>query len=45
MNIDGKAGVIAATIIALIFFMISFVTGVQTILAGKKMKFFQLRLT
>ncbi|MFV1948406.1 MAG: hypothetical protein ACC633_00555 [Anaerolineales bacterium] len=43
MNIDGKAGVIAATILALIFFMISFVTGVQTILAGKKIKFFQLR--
>jgi len=43
MNIDGKAGVIAATILALIFFMISFVTGAQTILAGRKIKFFQLR--
>ncbi len=43
MSIDVKAGVIAATILTLIFFLISFISGVQTILDGRKVKFFQLR--
>jgi len=43
MSIDVKAGVIAATFLTLIFFLISFISGVQTILDGKKTKFYQLR--
>jgi len=43
MSIDVKAGVIAATFLTLIFFLISFISGVQTILDGRKIKFFQLR--
>ena len=42
MNLDIRAGVIAATILTLIFFLISTVTGVQTILASRGIKFFNL---
>jgi type VI secretion system secreted protein VgrG len=44
MGIDIRAGVIAATILTGIFFLISFITGLQTVLEGRKIKFFQLRL-
>jgi len=43
MGIDIRAGVLAATFLTLIFFLISVVTGIQTVLSGKKVKFFQLR--
>ena len=43
MSIDVKAGIIATLFIALVFFLISFITGVQTVLSGRKAKFFQLR--
>ena len=43
MSIDVKAGVIATLFITLVFFLISVVTGIQTILSGKQVKFFQLR--
>jgi len=43
MSIDIQAGVIAAVILTLIFFLISIITGIQTVLAGKQVKFFQLR--
>jgi hypothetical protein len=43
MSIDVKAGVIATVILTLVFFLISFIAGIQTVLEGKKVKFFQLR--
>ncbi len=43
MSIDIKAGIIAATLLTAIFFLISVVTGIQTVVSGKKIKFFQLR--
>lgn len=43
MSIDVKAGVIAATLLTLIFFLISAVAGIQTVISGRKVKFFQLR--
>jgi len=43
MSIDVKAGVIAATVLTLVFFLISAITGAQTVLSGRKVKFFQLR--
>ena len=43
MNIDIRAGVLAAAILALIFFLISAITGIQTLLSGRKVKFFKLR--
>ncbi len=45
MSIDIKAGVIAATILTLIFFLISVSSGIQTVLQGRKVKFFQIRRT
>ena len=42
MNVDIRAGVIAATILTGIFFLISIVTGAQTVLASRKIKFFNL---
>ena len=42
MNLDIRAGVIAATILALIFFLMSTITGIQTILGSRKIKFFNL---
>ncbi len=42
MNLDIRAGVIAATILTGIFFLISIVTGAQTVLASRKIKFFNL---
>ncbi|MEJ2413191.1 MAG: hypothetical protein P8Y34_09410 [Anaerolineales bacterium] len=43
MNVDIRAGVIAATILTGIFFLISTITGLQTVLSGRKVKFFKLR--
>jgi hypothetical protein len=43
MNLDIRAGVLAATFITIIFFLISAITGTQTLLSGKKVKFFKLR--
>jgi type VI secretion system secreted protein VgrG len=43
MNVDIKAGVLAATIITFAFFLISLISGIQTILTGKRVKFFKLR--
>ena len=43
MSIDVKAGIIATLFITLVFFLISVVTGIQTVLSGKQVKFFQLR--
>jgi hypothetical protein len=43
MSIDIQAGIIAALLLTLIFFLISFISGIQTVLSGKKIKFFQLR--
>ncbi len=43
MNLDIRAGVLAATIITIIFFLISAITGAQTLISGKKVKFFRLR--
>ncbi|MCJ7717477.1 MAG: hypothetical protein MUO54_13285 [Anaerolineales bacterium] len=43
MSIDIKAGIIAAVILTLIFFLISIITGIQTVVNGKQIKFFQLR--
>lgn len=43
MNLDIRAGVLAATIITIAFFLISAITGAQTLLSGKKVKFFKLR--
>jgi len=43
MSIDIRAGIIAAVFLTLIFFLISVVSGIQTVLSGKKIKFFQLR--
>lgn len=43
MNLDIRAGVIAATILTAIFFLISLVTGLQTVLSGRQVKFFKLR--
>ena len=43
MNVDIKAGILAATIIALAFFLISAITGIQTLLSGNRVKFFKLR--
>ena len=45
MSIDVKAGVIAAIVLTLIFFLISFISGIQTVLEGRKVKFFQIRRT
>jgi type VI secretion system secreted protein VgrG len=42
MNLDIRAGVIAATILTVIFFLISVITGAQTVLASRKIKFFNL---
>ena len=42
MNLDIRAGVIAATILTGIFFLISIITGTQTVLASRKIKFFNL---
>ena len=43
MNIDIKAGIIAATFLTGIFFLISLITGLQTVFAGRNIKFFKLR--
>ena len=43
MNVDIRAGVLAATILTIIFFLISVITGAQTLLSGRKVKFFKLR--
>ncbi len=43
MSIDIQAGIIAAVFLTLIFFLISVISGIQTVLSGKKIKFFQLR--
>ena len=43
MNLDIRAGVIAAAILALIFFLISAITGTQTLLSGRQVKFFKIR--
>ncbi len=43
MNLDIRAGVIAALILTAIFFLISTLTGLQTVLTGRKVKFFKLR--
>ena len=42
MNLDIRAGIIAATILTLIFFLISTVTGIQTVLASRQIRFFNL---
>ncbi|MCD6426183.1 MAG: hypothetical protein J7L35_11875, partial [Anaerolineales bacterium] len=42
MNLDIRAGVIAATVLTGIFFLISVITGAQTVLASRKIKFFNL---
>ncbi len=42
MNLDIRAGVIAATILTVIFFLMSTITGVQTIVASRGIKFFNL---
>lgn len=42
MNLDIRAGVIAATVLTMIFFLISITTGTQTVLASRKIKFFNL---
>ncbi len=42
MNLDIRAGVLAATILTGIFFLISIFTGTQTVLASRKIKFFKL---
>ncbi|RLD00202.1 MAG: hypothetical protein DRI46_07880 [Chloroflexi bacterium] len=43
MNLDIRAGVLAATFLTIVFFLISSITGVQTLLSGKQVKFFKLR--
>jgi hypothetical protein len=43
MNLDIRAGVLAATFVTIVFFLISAITGAQTLLSGKKVKFFKLR--
>lgn len=43
MNLDIQAGVLAATFIMIVFFLISAVTGTQTLLSGKRVKFFKMR--
>jgi hypothetical protein len=43
MSIDIKAGVIATIIITVVFFLISFLAGIQTLLSGREVKFFTLR--
>lgn len=43
MNLDIRAGVLAATFLTIIFFLISTITGAQTLLSGKKVKFFKMR--
>jgi type VI secretion system secreted protein VgrG len=42
VNLDIRAGVIAATVLTMIFFLISITTGTQTVLASRKIKFFNL---
>jgi hypothetical protein len=42
VNLDIRAGVIAATILTGIFFLISVISGTQTVLASRKIKFFNL---
>ena len=43
MNLDIKAGVLAATLITLAFFLISAISGAQTLISGRKVKFFKMR--
>lgn len=43
MNLDIRAGIIATVILTGIFFLISTITGVQTVLSGRNLKFFKLR--
>lgn len=43
MNLDIRAGVLAATFLTIVFFLISAITGAQTLLSGKQVKFFKLR--
>ena len=43
MAIDIQAGIIAAVLLTLVFFLISVITGIQTVVNGKQIKFFQLR--
>lgn len=42
MNLDIRAGVIAATVLTGIFFLISVISGAQTVLSSRKIKFFNL---
>lgn len=42
MNLDIRAGVIAATLLTGTFFLISIIAGAQTVLASRKIKFFNL---
>lgn len=43
MSIDIKAGIIAGVILTLVFFLISVITGIQTVIYGKQIRFFKLR--
>ncbi len=43
MSIDIQAGIIAAVLLTLVFFLISVISGIQAVLSGKNIKFFQLR--
>lgn len=43
MDIDIQAGLTAGVILAVIFFLISLGTGIQTIVSGREIKFFRIR--
>lgn len=43
MNIDIRSGVMAATLLMIVFFLLSAITGAQTLVSGKRVKFFKLR--
>ena len=43
MNIDIQAGITAAVLLAVIFFLISLISGIRTILSGREIKFFRIR--